>query len=294
MRDPIAIDPAAGARPCCPDGFSDTGGEAITYDYLCFEQRGPLGIVTLNRPEKLNALSPELLGELHTLFLSLGNDLATRVILLRGAGRAFCAGADLASSALAPPGPGRAQRQMAMQKLASGIVAAMRACPQPIVALLKGPVCGGGFSLALAADVRIATPDTRMNVANLKVGLGGPDMGSGYFLPRLIGWSAASALMLTGDFLLAERAYQLGLVAEIAEAGHLDAAGEEWAARMLTASPMGLRLTKHHLNQLIDCNGLAAALALEDAQQTLLLETADHREAVAAFLEKRPPAYRDQ
>lgn len=232
--------------------------------------------------------------ELHHLFTALSDDLDTRVVILRGEGRAFCAGADLKSAALVPPGAGRAQKQYRIQRLAGGIAKAMRECPQPIIALLKGPVCGGGFSIALACDVRLAAPDVKMNIANLKIGLGGPDMGSGYFLPRLIGWSGASALMLTGDFIHAERAYQLGLLAEVVDADRLDEAGQAWAGRMLRASPMGLRLTKHHLNQLIDCNGLAAALALEDAQQTLLLETSDHREAVAAFMEKRDPDYRDE
>lgn len=251
-------------------------------------------MVTIDRADRLNTLNQKLMEELAECFGALRIDLETRVVILRGEGRAFCAGADLNSGAMVPPGPGRAQRQMLVQRAASDIVRTMRACPQPIIALLKGPVCGGGFSIALAADVRIASPDTKMNIANLKVGLGGPDMGSGYFLPRLIGWSAASALMFTGDFLLAERAYQLGLVAELAEADKLDDIGQQWAGRMLLASPMGLRQTKESLNQLVDCNGLAAALALEDIQQTMLLETADHREAVAAFLEKRKPVYKDE
>ncbi|WP_324742389.1 enoyl-CoA hydratase/isomerase family protein [Tsuneonella sp. CC-YZS046] len=266
----------------------------ITYQFLRFEQRGEIGIVTLDRPDRLNALNPGLMEELAACFTALRGRHDVRVVLLRGEGRAFCAGADLNSDAMVPDGPGRAQKQVRIQKIASGIVAAMRDCPQPIIALLKGPVCGGGFSIALAADVRLATPDTRMNVANLKVGLGGPDMGSGYMLPRLIGWSAAAALMFTGDFIQAERACQLGLVAEIADPDELDRVGEEWAGRMLAASPMGLRLTKESLNQLVDCNGLAAALAMEDIQQTLLLGTADHREAVSAFLEKRKPDYRDE
>lgn len=251
--------------------------------------------VSFNRPDRLNTLTPQMFADLTDCFLSLNEEPGARVVILRGEGRAFCAGADLQSSAFAPPGPGRAQRQMAIQRAASGVIGAMRACHQPIIALLKGPVCGGGFSIALAADVRLAAPDARMNVANLKVGLGGPDMGSGYYLPRLIGLSAASAMMFTGDFIDARRAYELTLVAELAEdSSALDAAGDAWAQRMLAASPMGLRQTKRSLNELVDCNGLSAALALEDLQQTVLLETADHREALAAFLEKRTPVYRDE
>jgi enoyl-CoA hydratase/carnithine racemase len=264
-------------------------------DYLRVEVEGAVVTVSLNRPDRLNTLTPELFAELTKCFTGLNDRLDIRVVILRGEGRAFCAGADLDSAAFAPPGAGRAQRQMAMQRAASNVIAAMRGCPQPIIALLKGPVCGGGFSIALAADVRLAAPDTRMNVANLKVGLGGPDMGSGYFLPRLIGLSAASAMMFTGDFIDAQRAYDLTLVAQMSDdAGSLENLGKEWATRMLAASPMGLRQTKRSLNELIDSNGLSAALALEDLQQTVLLETADHREALAAFKEKRPPVYRDE
>ncbi|MGD9664144.1 MAG: enoyl-CoA hydratase/isomerase family protein [Novosphingobium sp.] len=265
------------------------------YESLKIETEGPVVTVSLNRPKQMNTLTPESMRELANFFTSLNDRLDIRVVILRGEGRAFCAGADLGSDLFAAPGPGRAQRQMAMQKLASSVVATMRACPQPIITLLKGPVCGGGFSMALGSDVRLATPDTKMNVANLKVGLGGPDMGSGYFLPRLIGLSAASALMFTGDFIDARRAFDLTLVAELAnDDAALDALGKAWAGRMLLASPMGLRQTKRALNELVDINGLSAALALEDLQQTMLLETADHREAVAAFLEKRKPDYRDE
>ena len=187
------------------------------YETIRVEHNYELTAVSLHRPERLNTLTPLMFAELADCFATLEGMPRQRVVLLRGEGMAFCAGADLRSSVIVAPGPGRAQRQMAVQQAASKVVASMRACPQPIIALLKGPVCGGGFSIALAADVRLASPDARMNVANLKVGLGGPDMGSGYFLPRLIGLSAASALMFTGDFIDARRACELNLVAELVE-----------------------------------------------------------------------------
>lgn len=264
------------------------------YETIRVERGDEVSTISLARADRLNTLTPEMFDELGHCFSRLQDDLDQRVVILRGDGRSFCAGADLQSAAFALPGPGRAQRQMAIQHAASKVIAAMRACPQPIIALLKGPVCGGGFSIALAADIRLAAADTKMNIANLKVGLGGPDMGSGYFLPRLIGLSAASAMMFTGDFIDARRAYELSLVAEISDdSDALDEAGMAWAKRMLAASPMGLRQTKRSLSELVDCNGLSAALALEDLQQTVLLETADHREALNAFLEKRKPEYRN-
>jgi len=265
------------------------------YQFLDVERRGAIGIVTLNRPDRLNALNPDFMAELKGLFESLTDfDAPERVIVLRGAGRAFCAGADLNSTAFAEPGPGRAHRQLRMQHLASGVVRAMRACPQPIIALCHGPVCGGGFSIALAADIRLGAPGLKMNAAYLKVGLGGADMGAGYLLTRLVGHSVASSLLLTGDFIEAERAHQVGLLTRLVPQEQLFDEGLAMAERMLEASPLGLRMTKDALNILVDCNSLDAALALEDRQQVILLETEDHRESVRAFMEKRKPEHRNQ
>jgi enoyl-CoA hydratase/carnithine racemase len=261
---------------------------------LTREARGAIDIITLNRPESLNALSPDLITEIHQYFAELPRRLEVRVVVLRAAGRHFCAGADLDSSAFSDRGPGRAQRQMAMQKLYSGAVKAMRACPQPIIALVQGAACGGGFSLALAADVRYATANMRMNAAYIKVGLGGCDMGAGYLLPRLVGLSNASEFLLTGRFIDADRALRMGLVSEIVSEEKLLDTGLTLAADMLMTAPMGLRMTKETLNLEIDAPSLEAALTLEDRQQVMLIETADHHEAVAAFLEKRSPIYKDE
>jgi enoyl-CoA hydratase/carnithine racemase len=260
---------------------------------LLRERRGGVEIVTLNRPEALNALSPEMVQEIHRYFTELSGRLDVRVVVLRAAGRHFCAGADLGTVAFAEGGAGRAQRQTAMQKLYSGVVRAMRACPQPIIALVHGAACGGGFSLALAADVRYAAPSARMNAAYIRVGLGGCDMGAGYLLPRLVGLSNASEFLLTGRFIDADRALRMGLVSAIVAEDKLLDEGLALAADMLKTAPMGLRMTKETLNLEIDAPSLDAALMLEDRQQVTLIETADHREAVAAFLEKRAPAFKD-
>jgi len=261
---------------------------------LTRESRGAIEIVTLNRPQALNALSPDLIQEIYAYFLELPRRLDVRVVILRAAGRHFCAGADLESVAFAEQGSGRAQRQMAMQKLYSGAVKAMRACPQPIIALVQGAACGGGFSLALAADVRYAAPNMRMNAAYIRVGLGGCDMGAGYLLPRLVGLSNASEFLLSGRFIDADRALRMGLVSEIVSEDKLLDAGLTLAADMLNTAPMGLRMTKETLNLEIDAPSLEAALTIEDRQQVMLIETADHREAVAAFLEKRAPNFKDE
>jgi enoyl-CoA hydratase/carnithine racemase len=265
----------------------------MSYATLKLDRREAVEVISLNRPRALNAFSPEMARELTDYFEGLKLRLDVRVIILRGEGRLFCAGADIGTDAFAESGAGRAQRQMSMQRLYSCVVRAMRGCPQPIIALIHGAACGGGLSLALAADVRYAAPNAGLNAAYIKIGLGGCDMGAGYLLPRLVGLSNASEYLLTGRFNDAERALRIGLVSAIVQEDELLDLGLQLAADMLKAAPMGLRLTKETLNAEIDAPSLDAALTLEDGQQIILLETADHREAVKAFLEKRPPLYRD-
>ena len=264
------------------------------YLTVSVEVREDAEIISLNRPDALNAVTPAMIDELTDYFSGLHQRLTTRVVILKGNGRVFCAGAELGSEAFSSPGEGRPQRQFQMQQRYSGVIRLMRGCPQPIIALVQGPACGAGFSLMLASDVRFAAPEARMNAAYIRVGVGGCDMGSGYLLPRLIGLSVASELLLTGRFLGADRAKAVGLVSDVVPADRLLETGLEFAAEMARTSPMGLRLTKQALNALIDAPSLDTALMIEDRQQVILLETSDHCEAVAAFREKRPPSYRDQ
>jgi enoyl-CoA hydratase/carnithine racemase len=261
---------------------------------ITIETRGAIEILTLNRPGELNAVTPEMIGELTDYFSALHERPTIRIVMLRGNGREFCAGAELGSEAFAARGKARPQRQLRMQENYSGVIRLMRSCPQPIIGLLHGAACGAGFSLLLACDVRFAAADARMNAAYIRIGLGGCDMGSGYLLPRLVGLSVASELLLTGRFLKADRAKAIGLVSDIAAADELLAKGLEFASEMLRVSPLGLRLTKQALNVLIDAPSLDAALMMEDRQQVILLETSDHAEAVAAFRERREPTYSDQ
>ena len=255
------------------------------------EQRGEIEILTLDRAESLNAMSPELADEISAYFTGLSMRREVRVVLIRAEGRAFCAGGDLNSQAFASPGDGRAQRQYEIQVRYANVVRSMRNCPQPIIALVQGPAAGAGFSFTLACDVRYATPQAKFNAAYIRIGVGGTDMGSGYFLPKIVGHAIATEYMMTGRFISAERAREIGLVSEIVEPDQLLNKGLELADDMLKTSPLGLRMTKETINLQAQIGSLEAALALEDRQQILLMETADHREAVAAFKEKRRPKY---
>lgn len=257
---------------------------------LIVERRDAVEILTLNRPEALNALSPQLAEALYRYFDDLHRRPEVRVVVMRANGRAFCAGLDLKGW---ERGSEETAVLAAMQtQLAIGdVMRRMRSCPQPIIALGHGAACGGGMSLLLASDVRYGAPSLRMNAAYIKIGLGGCDMGSSYLLPRLVGASLAAELILTGRFIDAARAERLGLLsAVVEEAGLLDA-GLALAQEMLATAPVGLRMSKQALNLNIDAPSLDAAMALEDRQQVMLTATSDHREAIAAFIEKRPPVY---
>ncbi|MBW2267397.1 MAG: enoyl-CoA hydratase/isomerase family protein [Deltaproteobacteria bacterium] len=263
----------------------------MAYQTLDVKQEGGLAWLTLGRPEQLNALNGTMVDELCDYFGALQNDRATRVVLLRGAGRGFCAGIDLKDPPT-PEGTGISD-YLQVQRRVSRIAMLMHRAPQPIVSLVHGPACGGGFAMALASDVRIAGESSRMNAAFIKIGLSACDVGVSYFLPRLIGASVASELMLTGRFIHAERARELGLVSRVVADGELEAAGRELANEMLATTPLGLRLTKECLQASIDAPNLEAAIAMEDRNQVLCAQSRDFREGIQAFLEKRPPKYHD-
>src|SRR5205085_1000563 len=151
-------------------------------------------------------------------------------------------------------------------------------CPQPIIALLNGPASGGGFALALASDVRYATLNARMNAAFIRIGGSGCDAGVSYFLPRMIGSSAAAEYLLTGRFIDASRAHQLGLVSRVVAEDDLEADARELVNDMLRATPLALRLTKEALNHAIDAQSLEAVIAMEDRNQVLCSTSEDAAE----------------
>jgi enoyl-CoA hydratase len=255
-------------------------------------QEGEVVWATMNRPERLNALSRNLVKELRDFFVGLYWRRDVRVVVLTGAGNAFCAGLDLKERS----GGGNSERRsigagLTSQREISEIVIAMRRCPQPIIACVNGAAAGGGFALALASDVRIATPNVRMNAAFIRIGLSACDIGVSYFLPRMVGSSVAAEYMLTGRFIDAKRAYELGLVSRVVEKDQLEPEARGFVDDMLHATPLGLRLTKECLNHAIDAQGLEAAIAMEDRNQILASSDGDFSEGVSAFLEKRRPVY---
>lgn len=263
----------------------------MNYENMTVEKDGAVDWVTFNRPNNLNALSRDFVAELNHYFDSLIEDYDTRVVVLKGSGRAFCAGLDMKDPKRGDEGPANANTGLQGQRRFSGIVMRMRRCPQPIIGLLHGYAAGGGFSIALGCDVRIAAEGTQMNCAFIKIGLSGCEMGASYHLPRLIGTSNAAELMMTGRFIDAERALRTGLVSHVVPMDALEQTGRELAADMIATAPLGLRLTKEAMWANVDAQGLEAAIALEDRNQILTSANGDVAEGVAAFLEKRPPKY---
>jgi enoyl-CoA hydratase len=251
--------------------------------------------ITLNRPECRNALNYQLLAGFYVALDELAADPTCRVIVLTGAGAGFCSGLDLAEGAT-PPGPtgsGRAQSGMRVQKFVAGMVPALRAQPQPVIAAVNGAASGGGLALALGADIRLAATSARFNVAFVRVGLSGCDVGVSWMLPRLIGASRAYELMLTGRFVDSAEAERIGLVTQVvADDELLDAAFDE-ADLILANSPFGVRMTKEVMWSQLEIGSLHAGIDLENRTQILASTSGDMDEAMAAFLEKRPPVFRD-
>jgi len=258
---------------------------------LLTERRGHALWVTLNRPESLNALNQELVGALRELFGGLADDHDTRLVVLRGAGRAFCAGLDLKEDAGVG---GSVQAGLRAQRRISELVMMMRRAPQPIIAAVQGAAAGGGFALALGSDVRLAGATARMNAAFIRIGLSACDVGVSYFLPRMVGASVAAELLLTGNFIDAARAERLGLVSRVVADAELDQAAQAMADDMLRNSPIGLRLTKECLNASLDAGSLEQVIAMEDRNQILCSRSGDFREGISAFLQKRAPEYADE
>ncbi len=251
--------------------------------------------ITLNRPDRLNAMNYALVNDLYGALDALASDTSCRVVVLTGSGRGFCAGLDLTEGASPPStaGMGRAQSGMTVQKMIAGLVPRMRSIPQPIIAAVNGPASGGGLALALASDVRIAAASARFNVAFIRVGLSGCDIGVSWLLPRLIGASRAFELLLTGRLIDAAEADRIGLVSRVVPDGDAVAAALQTAELIVANSPFGVRMTKEVMWSQLEIGSLQAGIDLENRTQVLSSFTGDLVEAMAAFAEKRTPSFTD-
>lgn len=250
-------------------------------------------LLTLNRPERLNAMNVELVSELYEALRSVASDRGCRSVVLTGAGRGFCAGLDLGGYGVIPGTEdlGRVPAGFATQTQIAGLVPLLRSLPQPVIAAVNGPAAGGGLALALASDVRIASESARFNVAFVRIGLSGCDIGVSWLLPRLIGASRAWELMLTGRIIDASEADRIGLVLKVVPDGSVLDGALETASRIAANSPWGVRMTKEVMWSQLEVSSLQAGIDLENRTQVVSSMTGDMQEAIRAFQEKRPARF---
>ena len=283
----------------------------MNFETIKFELREDgIGILTLNRPEKLNAMSFQMVKELHELLDHLMVNLDCRVLILKAAGRAFCAGLDLNESMILQtkkkpeemkkkffwmdaPDKDIIKAKMYGQWYTSQVIVKMRKISQPIIAIVQGAASGAGFAFSLAADIRIAGTNAKFNNSFIKVGFSGADLASSYHLPRLVGMSRAAEILYTGRFVEAEEAEKIGLVLKVinGDENQLLESAIELAKNMLSKSPLGLRMTKEAINFSLDSPSLETIIQLENRSQMLCSTSDDIMEGVKAFFEKREPKY---
>ena len=259
------------------------------------EPRAGVVQLTLNRPDSLNAMTTGMVESLHRHLDEIAVDPVARVVILTGAGRGFCSGLDLGGYGAAPDTEhlGPTQRGFAVQKHIATLIPHLRSLPQPVIAAVNGPAAGGGFALVLGSDVRLAAESAKFSAAFIKIGLSACDIGTSWLLPRIVGVARSQELMLTGRVFGSEEALRIGLVIERVADDDLAALALSKAELIMSNTPFGVALTKEAMWTALEIPGMQAAIDLENRQQIMASATADHREAMKAFLEKRPPEFRN-
>ena len=245
--------------------------------------------MTLNRPDRYNAMTVTMFDELESVARAVGDDRDVRVLILTGAGKAFCAGYDLDDAEeLSSLG---ALGMLDRQERAARALSAVRGVPVPVIAAVNGPAAGGGLSLALAADIRLGSPSAKFNAAFVRIGLSAGDLGASWLLPRLIGPSAAAEIGFTGRMVEAEEAERLGLLNRVTGPDDLIDQTLAMAEQICANSPGGIRISKRALQANMEVTSFAAALELENRGQALLTRCDDMTEALEAFKAKRAPNF---
>ncbi|MET9794245.1 enoyl-CoA hydratase family protein [Nocardiopsis alba] len=260
------------------------------WDHFDLEREGGVATVTLNRPERLNALTFEAYADLRDLLLELPHRDDTRALVLRGRGRGFCSGGDVdeiigRTLEMAP------DELLAFTRMTGEVIRAMRECPVPIIAGIQGTAAGAGAVLALAADFRVASRSARFAFLFTKVGLAGADMGAAYLLPRVVGLGHATRILMLGDTIDSTEAERIGLIDPPVEDEELDTAVDRLARRLAEGPAFAYAQTKALLSKELDM-GLSGAIELEAMTQALLMRSEDYAEFHAAFTGRREPRWK--
>jgi enoyl-CoA hydratase len=275
-----------------------------TADTVVEELEPGIHSITLNRPQRRNALSQSLLVQLHGVIDELSSDPAARVVLLQGAGSAWCAGADMkggdADDDLTSHPLGRlfsrthgtTTRSFMAQELMAGLFEKIHRVRLPFVAAVSGPAHGGGFALSLACDIRIASPEASFGAVFIKRGVSACDMGTSYLLPRFVGASRSAELLLTGRVFDAAEAERIGLLTDVVPRGQLLERAMVTARQIASNPPLAVWMTKETMWQTVDAPSLRHALDLENRTQIMCTATGELHEAFAAFADRREPSWK--
>ena len=245
--------------------------------------------ITLNRPERLNALTFEVYRELTETFAAIKKEPEVRAVVITGAGRAFCSGGDV-HDIIGELFKRDMEGLLAFTRMTCELVANIRALHKPVIASLNGTTAGAGACIALASDIRIATEEAKIAFLFVKVGLSGADMGAAYLLPRVVGLAKATELLYTGDFISAQEAERIGLYNRVVPGSQLEATTQELAERLARGPGFALAKTKELLDREAHMN-LEAALECEAQAQAICMQHPDYREAYEAFVAKRTPKF---
>jgi enoyl-CoA hydratase/carnithine racemase len=262
----------------------------VTYKCLLYEAKDGVATLTLNRPERLNALGDTLREDLHDAVTRASADPEVRVMILTGAGRGFCSGGDV--KAMNERRESRADRPV-IDKVAPGrdqTVLALRDAPKPVIAAVNGAAAGAGMNLALGCDIRLASTAAKFSQAFVRRGLH-PDWGGTYFLPRIVGAAKACELIFTGEVIDAHEALRLGIVSALYPPDELLPAAHALARKIADGPPIAIRLAKRAIYHNLECD-LRQGLEFETFAQNVCYDTEDAAEGIRAFVEKRPPQFR--
>ena len=253
-------------------------------------------VVTLNRPDRLNAMSIELVVELDDALNAVAADNDTYVVILTGAGRAFCSGLDLKDYGVIPNIDGLTVGRIAQRSMRyySRLILTMRRMPQPVICAVNGPAYGGGMCLSLGAEMRFASETATFNATGIVNGLTSTELAASWLLPRLVGAAHSNDMLLTGRRIDAADALRIGLVSRVLAEPELMPTVLEVAAGMCEFSPYGLQMTKEIVWVNLENPSLASAIEIEDRNQLMLGFTENLQEAIRAFDQKRDPVYTDE
>ena len=269
--------------------FRASPGFTQRWQHFEFDVTDGVATVTLNRPEKLNALTFEVYADLRDLLAELPHRGDAKVLVITGRGRGFCSGGDVEEII------GELQKMEPAQlleftRMTGAVVKALRECPLPVVAAVNGVAAGAGSVIALASDFRLLARSASFAFLFTRVGLAGADMGSAYLLPRLVGLGRATELLMLGDKITAERAEAIGLATSIVDDDELAAAATALARRLADGPALAYSTTKVLLTRELDMD-LGSAIELEAITQALLMKSTDHAEFYAAWTQRRPPRW---